>query len=94
MEASVCIYSTLHVTVLYGQAQMAEGRNLKRAENAEAAVKDLIDKIKGLEVELANLKEQMAHTQESVSKTASFSLLFGFTNENVFCLVLCNTHLI
>jgi uncharacterized membrane protein len=88
MEATVCIYTTLHVTILYGQARMAEGHNLKRAENAEAAVKDLVDKIKGLEVELANLKKQMAHTQESVAKTASFSLLFGFTNEYVFCLVL------
>lgn len=67
---------------------MAESGNLKRAENAEAAVKDLVDKIKGLEVELANLKKQMAHTQESVAKKASFSLLFGFTNEYVFCLVL------
>ena len=88
MEAVVCIYTTLHVTVLYGQARMIEGGNLKRAENAEAAVKDLVDKIKGLEVELANLKKQMAHTQESVAKKACISLLFGFTNAYVFCLVL------
>ena len=70
---------------------MAEGRNLKRAENAEAAVKDLVDKIKGLEVELANLKKQMAHTQESVSKMASFSLL---QMKMYFVLFCGNTHLI
>lgn len=73
---------------------MAEAGILKRAENAEAEVKDLADKMKGLEVELVSLRKQIAHVQESVAKKACFFLLSDLQLHIYFILFSGNTHLI